>query len=424
MSKYSEYSHEKSRAWFDRALNVIPSGVYGHLGPSEGLFLPLEKWPLISSKAKGTYFWDMDGNRYLDFMCAYGPNVLGYGDPDVDRAAMEQLMIGNCTTAPSYKMVECAEMLVDTVACADWAFFMKNGTDATTFANLTARVATGRKKTIFLRGYYHGNQPWAMKADYPGILPEEVANNIVVPWFDIPALEKAWDQAKWDVAALIAQPYDHGNFADNRCATKEYWAQVREFCTKHGIVLIIDDVRTGFRLDLQGSDHYYGFKADIICFCKALANGYNMSAACGVESLRSAASSLSYTGSYWMSAEPFAACLATVDKMKKLNTPKLFRELGTQLTDGLVAAGKAHGFNLKVSGEPALFYLRITNDDSLMLHQEWVAECVSRGLFITSHHNHFINAALTQEDIALAIDIADDAFSVVAARHADLGFIR
>ena len=68
MSKYPEYSHEKSRAWFDRALNVIPSGVYGHLGPSEGLFLPLEKWPLISSKAEGTYFWDMDGNRYLDFL--------------------------------------------------------------------------------------------------------------------------------------------------------------------------------------------------------------------------------------------------------------------------------------------------------------------------------------------------------------------
>ena len=323
MSKYPEYSHEKSRAWFDRALKVIPSGVYGHLGPSEGLFLPLEKWPLISSRAEGTYFWDMDGNRYLDFMCAYGPNVLGYGDPDVDRAAMEQLKIGNCTTAPSYKMVECAEMLVDTVACADWAFFMKNGTDATTFANLTARAATGRKKTIFLRGYYHGNQPWAMKADYPGILPEEVANNIVVPWFDIPALEKAWDYANGDVAALIAQPYDHGNFSDNRCATPEYWAAVRDFCTKHGIVLIIDDVRTGFRLDLKGSDHYYGFKADIICFCKALANGYNMSAACGIESLRSAASSLSYTGSYWMSAEPFAACLATVEKMKRLNTPKL-----------------------------------------------------------------------------------------------------
>ena len=87
MSKYPEYSHKKSREWFNRALNVIPSGVYGHLGPSEGLFLPLEKWPLISSKAEGTYFWDMDGNKYLDLMCAYGPNVLGYNDTEVDAAA-------------------------------------------------------------------------------------------------------------------------------------------------------------------------------------------------------------------------------------------------------------------------------------------------------------------------------------------------
>lgn len=424
MSKYPEYVHTQSHAWFNRALNAIPSGVYGHLGPSEGLFLPIEKWPLISSRAQGTYFWDMDGNRYLDLMCAYGPNVLGYGDPDVDRAAMEQMMAGNCTTAPSYKMVECAELLTDTVSCADWAFFMKNGTDATTFGILTARAATGRKKTLFLQGYYHGNQPWAMKADYPGILPEEVANNIVVPWFDLPALEQAWAESNGDIAALIAQPYDHGNFYDNRCATKEYWAAVRAFCTKHGIVLIVDDVRAGFRLDLAGSDHYYGFEADIICFCKALANGYNMSAACGKDALRAAASSLSYTGSYWMSAVPFAACIACITKMKALNTPARFRATGTKLTDGFRAAGKAHGFDLIVSGEPALFYLRTANDDSLMLHQEWIAECVSRGLFLASHHNHFINAAITDADIALAIDIADDAFSVVAARHPELGLTK
>ena len=171
MSKYPEYQHEKSRGWFDRALKVIPSGVYGHLGPTVGLFLPLEKWPLISSRAQGAHFWDMDGNRYLDFMCAYGPNVLGYNDPDVDAAAIAQLNLGNCTTAPSYKMVECAELLVDTVAMADWAFFMKNGTDATTFSVMTARAHTKKRKVFFLKNYYHGNDPWAMKADYPGILP-------------------------------------------------------------------------------------------------------------------------------------------------------------------------------------------------------------------------------------------------------------
>ena len=420
MSKYPEYQHEKSRGWFDRALKVIPSGVYGHLGPTEGLFLPLEKWPLISSRAQGAYFWDMDGNRYLDFMCAYGPNVLGYNDPDVDAAAIAQLNLGNCTTAPSYKMVECAELLVDTVAMADWAFFMKNGTDATTFSVMTARAHTKKRKVFFLKNYYHGNDPWAMKADYPGILPEDVAHNVILPWFDVQALEDAYQACQGDVAALIAQPYDHGNFYDNRPASKEYWAQVRQFCTDRGIVLIIDDVRAGFRLDLAGSDHYYGFEADLICFCKALANGYNMSAVCGKEFLRSAASSLSFTGSYWMSAEPFAACIACINKMKKLDTPALFRRLGTELTDGLKQAGKAFGFDLVVSGEPALFYLRIANDDSLMLHQEWVAQCVSRGLFLTSHHNHFINAAMTDDDIKLAIDIAADAFEVVAKRHPEI----
>ena len=417
MSRYPLYDHTKSRAWFDRALAAIPSGVYGHLGPSEGLFLPLENWPLISSRAKGTYFWDMDDNRYLDFMCAYGPNVLGYGDPDVDAAALVQLRDENCTTAPSYKMVECAELLKDTVASADWAFFMKNGTDATSLSVLTARAHTGRKKIIFLKGYYHGNQPWAMRADYPGILPEDVANNVIVPWFDLPALERAWEEADGDIAGLIAQPYDHGIFYDNRCASKEYWASVRAFCDRHGIVLIVDDVRTGFRLDLAGSDHYYGFRADLICFCKALANGYNMSAVCGKEELRATVSSLSFTGSYWMSAVPFAACIATITKMKALDTPALFRRLGTKLTDGFRAAAANNGFDLVVSGEPALFYLRIANDDSLMLHQEWVAECVGRGLFITSHHNHFLNASVTDEDIALAVDIAEDAFSVVAKRH-------
>ena len=416
MSKYPEYTHEKSRAWFDRALNVIPSGVYGHLGPSEGLFLPLEKWPLISERAEGTYFWDMDGNRYIDLMCAYGPNVLGYNDPDVDAAAMEQMKKGNCTTAPSYKMVECAEMLVDTVASADWAYFMKNGTDATTFSVLCARAATGKKKIFFYKGYYHGNDQWAMKADYPGILPEEVANNVILPWFDMDALEQAYLEAGGDVAALIAQPYDHGNFYDNTVSTHEQWQKVRDFCDKHNMLLIFDDVRAGFRLDLAGSDHFYGIKADIICFCKALANGYNMSAACGQEHLKKYASSLSFTGSYWMSAVPFAACIACIDKLKRINAPTLFREKGIALTEGLKEVAKKNGFTLKVTGEPALFYFRVADDDSLMIHQKWVAECVSRGLFVTSHHNHFINAALSDDDIKLCIDIADDAFDAIKGK--------
>lgn len=417
---FPTYKNDKSAELYARATKVIPSGVYGHLGPAEGQFIPVQKWPRFSDKAKGTYFWDVDGNRYIDYMCAYGPNVLGYCDPDVDKAAIAQIKLGNCTTSPNKIMIDCAELLVDTVNCADWAFFAKNGNDVTQAAIMTARAHTHRKKIIFFNGFYHGVSAVVQKIDYPGILPEDVANNLYVNWDDIDGLKKTIEENKGEIAGLIAQPYNHGNFADNSISSKEFWQQVRKLCDDNGIILIIDDVRAGFRLDLAGSDHYFGFKADLICFCKALANGYNMSALCGREFLKSTVSGLSYTGSYWMSAVPFAACIACINKMKKLDTPKLFREKGLKLTDGLVAAGKEHGFDLVFSGEPSLFYLRIANDDSMLLHQEWIAECVNRGVFFASHHNHFINAALSDDDIKLSVEIAEEAFKVVAKNHPEL----
>ena len=87
--KYNRY--EKSRALFERAARVIPSGIYGHQGPAEGCFIPVDAFPFYSERAKGSYFWDVDGNRFIDYMCAYGPNILGYGDEEVDEAAKKQL---------------------------------------------------------------------------------------------------------------------------------------------------------------------------------------------------------------------------------------------------------------------------------------------------------------------------------------------
>lgn len=416
-SKTKYYSNKKSQEWFKRAVDVIPSGIYGHLGPAEGLWVPTTSWPFFSERAEGSYFWDVDGNKYLDYMCAYGPNVLGYNDPDVNAAAMEQAKIGNCTTSPSYKMVEFAELMVDTVASADWAFFAKNGNDTTQAAIMCARYHTHKKKIIFVNGFYHGVSPWTQKLDYPGVIPEDVANNLYVDWNDIPALEKLIAENDGEIAAFIATPYMHGNFVDNETPEANYWQKVRKLCTEKGIVLIVDDVRCGFRLDLAGSDHYYGFEADMICFCKALANGWNVSCLCGKDFLKSSMSGLSYTGSYWMSAVPFAAGIACINKMKQLDTPTLFRKLGTQLTDGLKAAAENNGFNLVVSGEPSLFYLRIANDDSLFIHQDWIQEMVHRGIFLASHHNHFINASLTEDDIKYTCEVANDAFKAVKKRH-------
>ena len=359
--------YDKSTELFQRAAKVIPSGLYGHQGPAEGCCIPVSAYPLFSQKAKGSYFWDVDGNKFIDYMCAYGPNVLGYNDPDVDAAALAQAKIENCVTAPSTKIIEFAECLVDTVASADWAFFAKNGGDTTTAAIMTARAATHRKKIIFVNGFYHGVAPWCQKVDYPGVLPEDVANNLYVDWNDFEGLKRVVEENEGEIAAFISTPYLHGNFIDNVLPAEGYWQKVRKLCTEKGIVLIIDDVRAGFRLDIAGSDHFYGFEADLICFCKALANGWNVSALCGKEWLKSAISGLSYTGSYWMSAIPFAAGLACIEKMKKLDTPKMFRENGLKLTNGLKAAAENNGIDCDFCPKLKAFH-SVKSGDNIAAH--------------------------------------------------------
>ena len=222
---------------------------------------------------------------------------------------------------------------------------------------------------------------------------------------------------KGEIAAFISTPYMHGNFIENVLPKEGYWQEVRRLCTENGIVLIIDDVRCGFRLDLAGSDHYYGFKADMICFCKALANGYNVSALCGVDALRGAVSSIMYTGSYWMSAIPFAAGIATITKMREQDSANKQLAMGRKICDTFAKVAKENGADLIISGEPTLFYLRLAMDKSLCVHQEWIAECVKRGVFLTNHHNHFTNLSLTDADINLTAEVADEAMKVVKANH-------
>ena len=415
MHQINDYS--KSREALARATRVIPSGIYGHQGPAEGCYVPVEAFPMFSSRAEGSYLWDLDGNRLIDYMCAYGPNILGYHDPDVDAAAAKQRAISDCTTLPNTLMIDFAELLVDTVASADWAFFAKNGNDVTTLAVMVARAFTHRKKIVFFKGYYHGVAPWTQKIDYAGVIEEDVMHNLYVEWNNFEQLEAVFDAYPGEIAAVIGQPYMHGNFMDNELPADGFWQKVRKKCTDEGTVLIVDDVRAGFRLDIAGSDHYFGFEADLICFCKALANGYNVSALCGKDFLKNTVSSMSYTGSYWLSAVPFAAGIACIEKLKRIDAPRVLIEKGTKLKNGLISAASDFGFDLHVTGVPSLFYLRIADDPSLKWHQEWIAECVRRGVFFTNHHNHFINAALSDDDINTTVEIAAEAFEILRNKH-------
>ncbi|MCP4644352.1 MAG: aminotransferase class III-fold pyridoxal phosphate-dependent enzyme [bacterium] len=409
------FTYEKSQALFERAGKVVPCGIYGHFSPAP--LVPVEAYPFYAERAQGARFWDVDGNEFVDYMCAYGPMILGYNHPVVDEAYQAQMKLGNAMSCPSPKMVELAEFLVDLVPVADWAYFAKNGGDITNYAIMVARAATGRKKIVGIAGGYHGVSPWMQGTGHHGAIEEDAANVIRIPWNDIPALERVLDEHAGDVAGFIATPYHHPNFQDNALPADGYWQKVQAMLNKDGAVLIVDDVRCGFRLDMRGSHEHFGFTPDLVCFCKALANGYPISALVGTDALRSDAAKVFYTGSYWFSAGPMAAALACLNELKRIDAPRVMLDAGTKLLDGMVRIADSHGYTMKVTGAPALPYVRLTDDETLMLHQDWCAECTKRGALFTSHHNWFLSAAHTDEDIQHTWDIVDDAFKAVKANQ-------
>ena len=164
---------------------------------------------------------------------------------------------------------------------------------------------------------------------------------------------------------------------------------------------------------MGGSCEKYGFKPDLIAFSKAIANGYALSALVGGDALKIEAAKVFHTGSFWFCAGSFAAAMACLSELKALDGPRLMHDLGQKLTDGIVDIARSHGYAMKVSGEMSMPYLRITDDDNVMLQQAWCGECTRRGAFFTSHHNWFLSAAHTAEDIQHTLDICDDAFKAL-----------
>lgn len=400
------YDFPSSQALFERAGRVIPGGLYGHYG----LALITPKTPLYFSKAKGPHFVDVDGNRFIDYMCAYGPSILGYNHPVVDAAAREQVNHGNTVTLCSSVMIELAEKLVELITIADWAFFAKNGGDVTNLATLVARAATGRKKILKINGGYHGVVPWMQEPESGGTVDEDFANIVSIDWNSISQLEQAISDHKGEIAGFISSPYHHPVFQDNVLPEEGYWATVENLCRREGIVLIVDDVRAGFRIDLRGSNEFFGFKPDLICLGKAIANGYPISALVGTDALREAVQGVFCTGTMYFGSEPMAAALATITELIKIDAAALIKQIGRKLSDGLIKVAADNGFDLKVSGPYSMPYLRITNDDDMTLHFDWIARCVERGAYFLPYHNHFISTAHTDADIEETLGIANDAF--------------
>jgi len=149
------WTNSKDSALRERAMAVIPNGMYGH----QSVMLLPDDYPQFFDRAEGAHLWDVDGNRYIDFLCGYGPNLFGYGHAEINAAYVDRMKQGDTMTGPGAAMVELAEALTAQVSHADWAMFCKNGTDATTMAMMIARNFTQKKTIVLAKGAYHGAAP-------------------------------------------------------------------------------------------------------------------------------------------------------------------------------------------------------------------------------------------------------------------------
>ena len=402
--KNTTYEVKKSDEYFTKAKKVIPGGIFGHYK-----YAVRESGPKFFSKSEGAYFWDLDDNRYVDLMCGYGPSILGYNHPEVEEAFKSSSDKGNTVSIASPVMVDLASKLVDMVDIADWALFGKNGGDATSLAVMIAREFTGKKKIIKIDDGYHGVAPWMQDKNRPGVIASDSEHVIKIKWNDLEELENLLGQDNNDIACFISSPYDHPVSRDNSLPKEGYWEKVTSLCKAHGILTIVDDVRSGFRINLKGSNVAFGFSPDMICFGKAIANGHPLASLVGKEEIKTAAERVYFTGTQFFSAPPMAAAIATLNELEKVDAPTKLIDYGKKLNARLEAVASEKGFNLVSSGVPSMPYYRLEGQ-SFETHIKWIDECVKRGVYMLSYHNHFISLAHKEVDIDFIESAARQAF--------------
>jgi len=406
--------NSRDQALRERAHRVIPGGMYGHMSTAR---LPAEYLQFFSA-AHGSRIWDADGHEYIDYMCAFGPNLLGYRDAGVDAAARSQMSRGDTMNGPAPLMVDLAERLVGMVDHAEWAMFCKNGTDATAMAMATARSHRRRRKILVAEGAYHGVAQWCvLRGD--GVLPEDKAHVLTYRYNDIDSLAAAARAADNDLAGIFATPYRHDTFRDQEPVLPEFAAAARRICDEHDALLILDEVRTGFRLARGGSWESLGIAPDLSCWGKVIANGHPISALLGSDTARDAVTRIFVTGSFWFSAVPMAAALATLDVIEASDYLERIEERGHQLRDGLRQQARHHGFALRQTGPVQMPQMLFEDDPDLVLGHAWTGEALARGVYLHPYHNMFLCAALTEQDVRTTLERTDDAFRALRRRSGD-----
>ncbi|ATU97430.1 aminotransferase class III-fold pyridoxal phosphate-dependent enzyme [Aeromonas salmonicida] len=388
----SRYQHSLTLS--ARAEQSIPLG--SQTFSKSRLCFPYGAAPLFIERGQGARVWDVDGNEYLDFASGLLAISLGYCDPDVNQAVMEQLNLGSIFSLPHRLETEVAEQLIELIPCAEMVRFGKNGTDATSACIRLSRAVTGRERVAVCG--YHGWQDWYIGSTTRHLGVPECVRELThrFDYNDLYSLKAQLEAHPGEFAAVILEPM---NVA---WPAPDFLHGLRQLCDEHGALLVFDETITGFRNHLGGAQTLFGVTPDLAAFGKGMANGFPLSAVVGRRQYMRRMEDIFFSGTFGGDAIALAAANAVIGKMRRLDVPTRLAERGQQLLDGLNALLQkldAPGW-LQSAGHPSWCFLLTgdsTNHTSWQLKSYLMQELCKRGILSLGSHN--LNLAHSEEDI-------------------------
>ena len=401
---------DKSMATFEKAKSLVPGGVLGIRRPYnfvEGEF------PIFIDSGKACRITDVDGNEYIDFLCGYGPIILGYRVEEVDNAVIDQMQNkGFCFSLSQTLQNTLAEKLNELIPCAEMSLFVKTGSDATTTAIRIARGYNDRTKII--RCGYHGWHDWCVEVK--GGVPEKLyEDTLEFRYNDLEDLENILKEHGADTAAIIVTPFGHPLAADMQEPKEGFLEGVRKLADEYNTVLIFDEIRTGFRVSLGGCQKYYGVTPDMAVFGKAMANGYSIGAICGKKEFMMAAEAKVFISStFFPNSLSYIAALKTIEILERDNVLDGIWEKGKKyMEDVQTIIDEYPEIGAKISGIPPMSFITFKKDPEKKYkarRTNFYTQLIRRKVFMQPYHHGYIMRDHSEEDLAETIKAIRETF--------------
>jgi len=410
-------------------------------GGGLGLFVLPAELNLVVARGAGSHVWDVAGREYIDYHLSSGPALLGHAHPAVTAAVHAQVPKGTTYFFLNEPEIELARRMVDAIPCADVVHYTGSGTEATFYALRIARAFTKRNKVLKFEGAWHGMHDYGLwgtvpqaPSDYPRSspdsvgVPRETGDTVLVTPFNetARAVEMIERHAK-ELAAVIVEPLQRVLLPE-----PGFLQAVRDVTRKHGIVLIFDEIVTGFRIAWGGAQEKYGVVPDLACYGKAISGGFPLAAIAGNDDVMSVLDARNRPRAevVWatntLNGNPVcaAAGCAALDVLAKPGVYDRLHQIGSRLRKGIVDSGTRHGFAVQAPGEDAVFGVRFTDRKPLRtwmdlttankdLGLRWALELLKRGLLVNPNEKFYISITHTDADIEQTLAIVDEAFAAL-----------